>query len=99
MVVEPDRRSPDTASRTLRLAGEVGLERVLAVANKVRGRADEELIRAGLPEELPLLAAIPFREELWLLATEPLPPPPREVNILFSKLLEVIPKPAKGSLS
>jgi len=98
VVVEPDRRSLDTAARTLKLAGEVGLARVLAVANKVRGPHDEEFIRAGLPDELPLLAAIPFREELWLLGEGPLPPPPPEIRTLFSRLLEVVPKPSQDSL-
>jgi len=97
VVVEPDRRSLDTAARTLRLAGEVGLVRVLAVANKVRGPRDVGFIRAGLPEGLPLLAAIPFREELWLLGEGPLPPPPREIQALFSRLLELFPKPAQGA--
>ena len=97
VVVEPDRRSLDTAARTLKLAGEVGLARVLAVANKVRGLRDEEFIRARLPRELPLLATIPFREELWLLDEGPLPPPPPEIRTLFSRLLEVVPKPTADS--
>lgn len=43
-VAEPYFRSLETARRVYELAGELGIQRVAVVANKVRGAADEEAI-------------------------------------------------------
>lgn len=59
IVVEPSRASTDTAIRIRRMAGEIGLHRMQAVANKVRGDADEEFIRAALAD-LPVAGFVPF---------------------------------------
>ena len=64
VVVEPGRRSAQTAKSVRRMAEEIGLRRVYVVANKVRSPRDVELIRQSLPAELPLLGAIGYNESL-----------------------------------
>jgi CO dehydrogenase maturation factor len=59
IVVEPGRRSIETAQHVKRLAQEIGLNKVAVVGNKIRGPADEEFLRRHLPD-LPLLGFIPF---------------------------------------
>jgi CO dehydrogenase maturation factor len=54
LVAEPYFKSMETAARSKSMADQLGISRVLAIANKVRGRQDEEamrsfLARAGLP--------------------------------------------------
>lgn len=50
VVVEPGRRSIDTAGHIRRLASEINLTRIAVVGNKVRGASDEEFLRAALPD-------------------------------------------------
>jgi len=59
IVVEPGRRSIETAQHVKKLAQEIGLNKVAVVANKIRGAADEEFLRKNLPD-LPILGFIPF---------------------------------------
>ena len=60
VVVEPGTRSLQTAHTVLRMAAELGIRNVMAVANKVNGDADVEFIRAGLGENIPLVGILPF---------------------------------------
>ncbi|MDR1320223.1 MAG: AAA family ATPase [Gracilibacteraceae bacterium] len=48
-VIEPGARSVQTYEKIRRLAADLGVREVSAVANKVRGPADEEFIRARIP--------------------------------------------------
>ena len=50
VVVEPGQRSLQTARTVVRLAGDIGVEHVFVVANKIRGDADREFIRTSLPD-------------------------------------------------
>jgi CO dehydrogenase maturation factor len=63
IVVEPGRRSIETAQHVKKLAEEIGLNKVAVVANKIRGVADEEFLRKNLPD-LPILGFIPFSERI-----------------------------------
>jgi len=63
IVVEPGRRSIETAHHVKKLAGEIGLNKVAVVANKVRGPADQEFLTKNLPD-LPILGFIPFNEQI-----------------------------------
>jgi CO dehydrogenase maturation factor len=98
VVVDPDRRSLETAARIAKLAGEIGLRRVLAVGNKVRDARDREYIAHGLPGGLPILGYISYSERLRLLdrgglpALEPGEPLKREVGAIFTSLTGPIPK-------
>ena len=44
VVVEPGRRSVETANNIKRLATEIGLTRIFLVGNKIRGEADQEFL-------------------------------------------------------
>jgi CO dehydrogenase maturation factor len=50
VVVEPGRRSIDTAEHIRRLAAEIALQRIAVVGNKIRGAADEEFLKTHLPD-------------------------------------------------
>jgi len=65
VVVEPSLRSVETARKVEQLAGEIGLENIRFVGNKVASPADESFI-AGSFEPGRVLGTIPFSEELRL---------------------------------
>lgn len=63
VVTEPYYRALESAGRLIRLARELGLTKILGVANKVRSEREEQAIRTyfeGL--EVPLISVIPFDE-------------------------------------
>ena len=62
VVLEPGRRSLTTADRVRQLASDLGIARVYAVGNKVRGEADWAFILAGSP--VPALGYLSANEEL-----------------------------------
>ena len=49
VVVEPGRRSIDTAGHIQALAGDIGLKNLSLVGNKIRGASDEAFLRENLP--------------------------------------------------
>lgn len=59
VVVEPGRRSIETAQHVRRLAEDLGLTKVAVVGNKIRGPEDEEFLRRNLPD-LPILGFLPY---------------------------------------
>ena len=63
VVVDPSRASIETARRIRRLAGEIGVSRVLAVGNRVRGPADIAYLADQL-DGLESIGAIPFSDEV-----------------------------------
>ncbi len=67
VVVEPGWASLQTAARVAKLAGDLGIARVRAVANKVRSDEDAAFVRGGLGE-MPLAAVLPYDGELERLA-------------------------------
>ena len=93
LIVESDRRTLETAERTLRLAREIGIERILAVANKVRDPEELSEIEHGLPPGVPVVGVIPYLDELRIAARRgPLPdgPPNEAVVALFAALEETL---------
>ena len=50
VVVEPGRRSVDTAEHIRQLAGDIGLTKVLLVGNKIRSDKDEAFLKKTLPD-------------------------------------------------
>jgi CO dehydrogenase maturation factor len=62
IVVEPSRQSIETARRIHRLAKELGVPRIYAVANKVND-GEEGLIAMALPD-VPMIAALPVEAGL-----------------------------------
>jgi CO dehydrogenase maturation factor len=63
VVVEPAWASLQTAARVAKLAGDLGVTRVQAIANKIRSEEDAALVRTELAQ-LPLAATLPYDAEL-----------------------------------
>ncbi len=63
IVVEPGRRSIETARRIQELARDIGLENVVLVANKVRSQSEKEFLVNSLPD-MEFLGFIPYDQAL-----------------------------------
>ena len=63
VVVEPGRRSIDTAKHIRRLAAEIRLDHVAVVGNKIRSPKDEEFLRKHLPD-FEFLGFLPYDDTL-----------------------------------
>lgn len=50
VVVEPGRRSMDTAGHIKKLASEIGLKNIVLVGNKIRGKKDEDFLKKHLSD-------------------------------------------------
>lgn len=55
IVVEPGRRSLETAKAIQKLAADIGVKTCFVVGNKVRHQADRDYIQKSLPPELPVI--------------------------------------------
>ena len=70
IVAEPYYRSLEAASRTFSLANELKIPHVYAVANKVRGDTDREVIEAYCAQHgMPMIGVVPF-DELFVTAEQ-----------------------------
>jgi len=63
-VVEPGKRSLETAGAVARMGREIGVRRFAAVLNKVTDPAQVETVRAGLPEAMVLLGHVRYSAAL-----------------------------------
>jgi CO dehydrogenase maturation factor len=63
VVVEPGRRSIDTAEHIRKLAGEIGLNHIAVVGNKIRNSNDEEFLKTHLPD-FEFLGFLPYDDAL-----------------------------------
>lgn len=63
VVVEPGRRSIETAQRIDKLAQDIGLRNIAIVGNKVRSQSDRDFIRSSLPG-FQFLGFIPYDEAI-----------------------------------
>jgi CO dehydrogenase maturation factor len=63
VVVEPGRRSIDTAAHIKQLAAEIQLDNIAVVGNKIRSPKDEEFLRGNMPE-FEFLGFLPFDDAL-----------------------------------
>jgi CO dehydrogenase maturation factor len=89
LIVEADRKTLETAERSVRLAHDLGIREVWAVANRVRDEAEVEAVRRRLPDGVPLIAHVPYLDALRVASYDgPLPDgrPPRAVQTLFAAL-------------
>ncbi|MEE8419987.1 MAG: carbon monoxide dehydrogenase accessory protein CooC [Dehalococcoidales bacterium] len=59
MVVEPGRRSLETARTIQGLAGDIGLKNLALVGNKIRGQSDRDFLTSSLPD-LEFIGFIPY---------------------------------------
>lgn len=63
VVVEPGRRSIDTAEHIHKLASEIGLKTIAVVGNKIRSKKDEEFLKKHLGD-FEFLGFIPYDDAL-----------------------------------
>ncbi len=63
VVVEPGRRSIETAFQIKRLASDLGIKNIALVGNKIRNQEDERFIREAL-NDFEFLCFMPFKEEI-----------------------------------
>jgi len=63
VVVEPGRRSIETAQHVKELAKDIGVERVVLVGNKIRSDQDKQFLLDSLPE-FEFLGFLPFDEKV-----------------------------------
>jgi CO dehydrogenase maturation factor len=63
VVVEPGRRSIDTAGHIRQLASEIGLKNIAIVGNKVRSEKDKEFLRTHLAD-FHILGFLPYSNSL-----------------------------------
>jgi len=100
VVVEPGRRSVETAHRIGKLAQEIGLHNIVIVANKVRSQSEREFLTSSLPG-FEFLGFIPYDQALVDadLANFPLldssPQIIDEVRNIYQALLSTVQAPSK----
>jgi CO dehydrogenase maturation factor len=63
VVVEPGRRSVETAQHVRDLAKDLGLTKVSVVGNKIRGPEDEDFLKKNITD-LPILGFLPFDNKI-----------------------------------
>ena len=63
VVVEPGYASLNAAHRIKKLAQEIGVKKIFAIANKVRSEKDKEMIKTEL-KEIKILGFIPYSNEI-----------------------------------
>ncbi len=63
VVVEPGRRSIETAQHIRDLAADIGLDKVFLVGNKIRGQADEDFLRNNLAD-FQFLCFLPYTDAI-----------------------------------
>jgi CO dehydrogenase maturation factor len=73
VVVEPGRRSIETANHILNLAGDIGLNKLSFVGNKIRSEKDRDFFMKHMPD-FQFLGFIPFSGEIIEADLEGRPP-------------------------
>jgi CO dehydrogenase maturation factor len=73
IVVEPGRRSIETAAKVRELTKDIGLHKVAAVGSKVRNSEEEAFLHRNL-DGIPLIGILPFSEEIARADLESRPP-------------------------
>jgi CO dehydrogenase maturation factor len=102
IVVEPGRRSLETAQTINKLAQDLGLHNIAVVGNKIRSKSDKEFITSGLPG-IEILGFIPYDPAITEadLANRPLftasPQTAKEVKNIYDKLVSLIRQPSAKS--
>ncbi len=73
VVVEPGRRSIETAHQIQRMAADIGLKKLSFLGNKIRSEKDREYLESSM-SDLQFLGFIPFRGNIIEADLEGLPP-------------------------
>ena len=79
VVVEPGRRSIETARHILKLAGDIGLKNLSFVGNKIRSEKDKEFFKQNMPD-FQFMGFIPFASEIIEADLEGRPPFEKDRN-------------------
>lgn len=89
VVVEPGRRSIETAHHIRKLAGDIGLKKIGFVGNKIRSETDQAFLTQNLPE-FEFMGFIPFTMEIIEADLEGRPPYEKDPKALEAarKMLE-----------
>jgi CO dehydrogenase maturation factor len=99
IVVEPGRRSIETAAKIKDLAGDIGLHNIAVVANKIQGQADEAFINRSLTG-FDVIGFIPYDRVLIEadISNRPVleasPEITGKVRSIFQALMASVPSPA-----
>jgi len=102
VVVEPSRRSVETACRIKELAQDIGLQNIAVVGNKIRSQSEKEFLIASLPD-FEFLGFIPYDQAIIDadLANRPLddssPQVVNEVGNIYQALLATISDQVKNN--
>jgi CO dehydrogenase maturation factor len=96
VVVEPGRKSIDTALRIKKLALDIGVTGIAVVGNKIRSAEDREFIKSSLPE-FEFLGFIPYDTgiidaDIANQAVVSSPPVVQEIRNIYGKLVTNSPK-------
>jgi len=73
VVVEPGRRSIETAEQIRRLAGDIGIKKLSFVGNKIRSEKDKEFLLKQIPDNQ-FLGFIPYQSDIIEADLEGVPP-------------------------
>ena len=99
VVVEPSRRSIETALRISKLAKDIGLQNIAVVGNKIRSQSDRESLTSSLPN-FEFLGFIPYDQAIIDadLANLPIlnasPQITNEVRNIYRAVLHSVPAPS-----
>ncbi|MFH1113003.1 MAG: carbon monoxide dehydrogenase accessory protein CooC [Pseudomonadota bacterium] len=87
IVVEPGRRSIETAAKVRRLTEDIGLQKIAAVGSKVHNKREEDFLTANL-DGIPLVGILPYSEEIANADLENRPPnlDDPEINAAITKI-------------
>jgi len=100
VVVEPSRRSIETAYRINKLAHDIGLQNIAVVANKIRSQAEREFIISSLPD-FEFFGFIPYDQAIIDADLANLPPLDssqqiiNEVRNIYHKLVSTAQTPSR----
>ncbi|MBW2610548.1 MAG: AAA family ATPase [Deltaproteobacteria bacterium] len=83
VIVEPGRRSIETAYHILKLAGDIGIKKLSFVGNKIRSEKDKEFFMENMPD-LQFLGFIPFASDIIEADLEGKPPFEKDIRGLMT---------------
>ena len=99
IVVEPGRRSIETAQTIRKLAKDIGVENISVVGNKIRSEGDKEFIKSSLPDSeflgfIPYDPAITEADLAHRPVVESSQDAAKEVKKIYDKLVSSIKQPS-----
>jgi CO dehydrogenase maturation factor len=81
VVVEPGRRSVETAFQIRRLAGDIGVKKLNFVGNKIRTAKDEAYLKKQMPD-FPFMGFLPYTSDIIEADRDGLPPFEKDLKTL-----------------